>query len=86
MMLPKAKVPIFLLTVPFRWLMRERKNRLKITSVAVVEMLMSLKDRIKHSAIASTKSADTKRLILDSISLIPFPSYRAICVEVDSRS
>jgi hypothetical protein len=85
-MLPKVKMPIFLLTVPFKWLMSERKNRLKITSVAVVEMLMSLKDRIKHNTIASTKSADTKRLILDSISLIPFPSYRAIYVEVDSRS
>ena len=85
-MLPKAKIPIFLLSVPFKLLMRERKNRLKIKSVTAVEMLMSLKDRTKHSTIASTKSADTKRLILDSISLIPFPSHRAICVEVNSRS
>jgi hypothetical protein len=35
-------------------------------------MFMTLKDRIKHSAIASKKSPVTKRLLLDFIHLIPF--------------
>jgi len=53
-------------------MVRERKNKLKINSVAVAAMFMKLKDRIKHSAIASKKSPVTKRLLLDFIQLIPF--------------
>jgi hypothetical protein len=41
-MLPKDSMPSFLLSVPFRWMMRERKNRLKIRSVAVAAMSMKL--------------------------------------------
>ena len=55
-------------------------------SVGVVAMLMNLKARIKHNTIASTNSAATKQLILNSIRLIHFPSHRAMCIEVNSRS
>ena len=52
----------------------ERKNRLKIKSTIVVARLIKLKDKSKHSTIASKKSPVTKRLIIDFILLIPFCS------------
>ena len=61
-------------------------DRSKIKSVAAVAMSMNRDARIKHSAIASTESAVTKQLILDFISLTPFQSHRARCLEVNSRS
>jgi hypothetical protein len=73
-MLPKDRMISFLLRVPFRWMVRERKNRLKIESMAVAAISMKLKERIKHSPIASKRSPVTKRLLLNFIYLIPFCS------------
>ena len=75
MMLPKDRMPSFLLSAPFRWMMRERKNRLKIKSVAVAAMSMKLKEKIRHSTIASKKSPVTNRLFLKFIHSSPFLFY-----------
>jgi len=64
-------MPIFLFSFPFRWMVMERKNRLKIESVIVAAMLIKVKDRIKHSMIASIDSPSTKRLSIFFTGLIP---------------
>ena len=73
-MLPKARMLSFMLRVPFNWMVRERKNKLKIKSVAVTAMLMEMNENIKHNPIASKRSPVTKRLLLNSISFAPFCS------------
>jgi hypothetical protein len=77
MMLPTDRMHSFLLRVPFRWMIREKKNRLKIKSVAVAAMSMNLKDRIKHSTIASKEIPVTKRLLLKFIHSSPLLFYSA---------
>ena len=74
MILPKARMPIFMLSVPFKWMVREKKSKLKIKRVAVAAMLMKQKDVIRHSVITSKKNPVTKRLLLNFILLISFCS------------
>ena len=81
-MLPKVRMPSFLLSVPFKWIAMERKSRLKIKSVAVAAILTKRKEMIKHSVIASKKRGITKRLLSNFICLLSFPVQILLCREI----
>ena len=61
-MLPNINMPSFRPIVPFNWKVKEAKRKLKIKSMTVDSMLMKRKDAIKHKAIASRDSTETRRL------------------------
>jgi hypothetical protein len=84
-MLPKASMPIFLLSGPFNWKARERKSKLKIKSMAVDSTLIKRKDARMHKPIVSKKRPRTKRLPSKCINYLSFLSYDAALTENNSR-
>jgi hypothetical protein len=85
-MLPKASMPIFLLSGPFNWKVRERKSKLKIKSMAVDSMLIKRKDAITHNPIVSKKRLRTTRLLSRCTNSFSFLFYDAVLTLVENNS